>query len=54
VNLLQPPDFTGKKQLWEISGPSKNYGKKGSNNILEILNPYGENPYGKNGDRRAV
>ena len=47
------PWFHRKKQLWEISGPSKIMEKK-----VQITSwnfePLRENPYGKNGDRRAV
>ena len=28
VNLLQPLEYAGKKQLWKILGPAKNYGKQ--------------------------
>jgi hypothetical protein len=54
VNLLQPPDYTGKNNYGKFWAPPTIMGKKGSDHIREILNPYGENPnYGKNGDRRA-
>ena len=39
----------------EIMATSKNYGKKGSDHLRDILNPYGEKSnYGKIGRRRRL
>ena len=53
--ICSNPLTTQEKTIMANFGPLQQlWGKKGSDHIREILNPYGENPnYGKNGDRRA-
>ena len=55
VNLLEPPDFTGKINYGNNGHLQELWKKKGSDHFRDILNPYGEKSnYGKIGRRRRL